>query len=125
MSDAAVTRQRIGVPGASTPQSLPMMVPDLGIDTPAVSVPNVLTGEQYQDIPPWTYRKFQLTDLLYSKVGISAATALSTFSILSVINPPFVQEKGDNPVEINKPSITALYCISLVVFLFMMVVPVV
>lgn len=100
------------------------LVPDLGIDTPRVPVPNILNQEQYQDIPVWTYRKFQLSDLFYSKIGISATTALCTFSILSVLNPPFVQEKSDNPIEINKPSFTVLYCISLVVFLFMMVVPV-
>jgi len=101
------------------------MVPDLGVDTPRVSVPSTVSKEQYQEIPAWTYRRFQVTDLLYSKVGISAGTALCTFSILSVLNPPFVQEKSDNPIEINKPSFTVLYCISLVVFLFMMIVPVV
>lgn len=100
------------------------MVPDLGVDTPAMPVPTILDQEQYQTIPAWTYKKFQLTDLFYSKVGISATTALCTFSILSVLNPPFVQEKSDNPIEINKPSVTVLYCISLVVFLFMMIVPV-
>lgn len=101
------------------------MIPDLGVDTPTVPVPNIVPKEQYQEIPAWTYRKFQLTDLFYSKVGISAGTALSAFSILSVLNPPFVQEKSDNPIEINKPSFTVLYCISLVIFLFMMVVPVI
>lgn len=113
---------------SAVPQSLSSpvpMVPDLGIDSPSVSVPNVLSREEYQHIPAWTYRKFHLTDLFYSKVGISATTALCAFSILSVLNPPFVQEKSDNPIEINKPSITVLYCISLVVFLFMMVIPVI
>lgn len=113
---------------SAVPQSLASpvpMVPDLGIDTPSVSVPNVLSREEYQQIPAWTYRKFQLTDLFYSKVGISATTALCAFSILSVLNPPFVQEKSDNPIEINKPSFTVLYCISLVVFLFMMIIPVI
>lgn len=109
---------------ADTTLPLPM-VPDLGVDTPVVPVPNILNQEQYQEIPAWTYRKFQLTDLFYSKVGISATTALCTFSILSVLNPPFVQERSDNPIEINKPSFTVLYSISLVVFLFMMVVPVI
>lgn len=118
--------ERVGAPTATVPSASPLpLVPDLGVDTPRVSVPNVLSQEQYQDIPAWTYRKFQLTDLFYSKVGISATTALCTFSILSVLNPPFVQEKSDNPIEINKPSVTVLYCISLVVFLFMMIVPVV
>lgn len=118
--------ESVSAPAPTVPSapSLPL-VPDLGVDTPRVSVPNVLSREQYQDIPAWTYRKFQLTDLFYSKVGISATTALCTFSILSVLNPPFVQEKSDNPIEINKPSFTVLYCISLVVFLFMMIVPVI
>lgn len=120
--------ESVSAPTATVPSAPPLplpLVPDLGVDTPRVSVPNVLSQEQYQDIPAWTYRKFQLTDLFYSKVGISATTALCTFSILSVLNPPFVQEKSDNPIEINKPSFTVLYCISLVVFLFMMIVPVI
>ncbi len=104
--------------------SIPM-IPELGVETPVVPVPSVLNQEQYQEIPAWTYRKFQLTDLFYSKVGISASTALCVFSILSVLNPPFVQEKSENRMEINKPSITVLYCISLVIFVFMMVVPVI
>lgn len=104
--------------------SLPM-IPDLGMDAPPVPVPDAFPKEQFQDIPAWTYRKFQLSDLLFSKVGISAATSLCAFSILSVLNPPFVQEKSENPIEINKPSFTVLYCISLAVFVFMMVVPVI
>ena len=112
---------QVGPRGTS---SLPM-IPDLGVDTPMVPVPSTVSKEQYQEIPAWTYRRFQITDLFYSKVGISATTALCTFSILSVLNPPFVQEKSENPIEINKPSFTVLYCISLVVFLFMMVVPVI
>ena len=104
--------------------SLPM-IPDLGVDAPPVPVPAVFQKEQFQEIPAWTYRKFQLSDLLYSKVGISAATSLCAFSILSVLNPPFVQEKSENPIEISKPSFTVLYCISLAVFVFMMVVPVI
>lgn len=103
--------------------SIPM-IPDLGVDTPSVAVPSVLNQEQYQQIPAWTYRKFRLVDLFYSKVGISASTALCVFSILSILNPPFVQEKSENRIEINRPSFTVLYCISLVIFLFMMVVPV-
>lgn len=118
MSNPTFSDSTPGVP------TLPM-IPDLGVDTPTVSVPNIISKEQYQEIPAWTYRKFQLSDLLYSKVGISATTSLCAFSILSVLNPPFVQEKSDNPIEINKPSFTILYSISLFVFLFMMVVPVI
>lgn len=114
----------VGQPVTTVAPNLPM-IPDLGVDTPTVPLPNIIPNEQYQEIPAWTYRKFQLTDLFYSKVGISAGTSLVTFSILSVLNPPFVQEKSENPIEINKPSFTVLYCISLVVFIFMMVVPVI
>jgi len=115
------------VPVVPVVPEVPMvpMVPDLGVDTPVVRVPNTVSNEQYQEIPAWTYRRFQLTDLFYSKVGISATTALLTFSILSVLNPPFVQEKSENPIEISKPSFTILYCISLFAFLFMMIVPVI
>lgn len=109
---------------APSPQSI--IVPDLGINnnTP-VSVPDVLsTPNQFQSIPEWTYKRFHVMDVFHSKVGISAMTSLLTFSILSIINPPFVQEDGNNPIEINKPSFPILYCISLVIFIMMMVVPV-
>lgn len=108
----------------------PTLVPDLGIKTPTVQVPNVLspvqgaTGGTYQSIPEWTYKRFQLTDIFYSKIGISAITSLLTFSILSVTNPPFVQESNENPIEISKPSLSVLYCISFVIFVMMMIIPV-
>lgn len=102
------------------------IVPDLGVpNKPLVSVPDVIsTPGQFQSIPEWTYKRFHLMDVFYSKVGISAMTSLFTFSILSIVNPPFVQEKGENPVEISKPSFPVLYCISLIIFIIMMVVPV-
>jgi len=102
------------------------IVPDLGVNTPSpVSVPTVLSNNpKFQPIPEWTYKRFQITDIFYSRVGISAITSLLTFSILSVTNPPFVQENNDNPIEISKPSLPVLYCISLVIFILMMVVPV-
>ena len=103
------------------------IVPDLGIPSRStVPVPNVLTNidSSFQPIPEWTYKRFQVTDILYSKVGISAITSLLTFSILSITNPPFVQEVNDNPIEISRPSLPVLYCISLVIFMLMMVVPV-
>lgn len=108
---------------APSPQPI---VPDLGINNEIpVSVPNVLsTPSQFQSIPEWTYKRFHVMDVFHSKVGISAMTSLLTFSILSIINPPFVQESGDNPIEISKPSFPILYCISLVIFIMMMVVPV-
>jgi hypothetical protein len=102
------------------------IVPDLGVRKPSpVSVPNVLSGNtQFQPIPEWTYRRFHVTDVFYSKVGISAMTSLLTFSVLSITNPPFVQEANDNPIEISRPSLPVLYCISLLIFVLMMVVPV-
>ena len=102
------------------------IVPDLGVKTSStVSVPNVLSSNpNFQPIPEWTYKRFQVTDIFYSKVGISAITSLLTFSVLSITNPPFVQESNDNPIEISKPSLPVLYCISLIIFILMMVVPV-
>ena len=112
-------------PLTASPVQTPI-VPDLGIpNKPIVSVPDVLSNPgQFQAIPEWTYKRFRVMDVFYSKVGISAMTSLVTFSILSIVNPPFVQEKGDNPVEISKPSFPILYCISLIIFIIMMVVPV-
>lgn len=114
-------------PVESLPVSSPI-VPDLGVKPRSpVSVPDVLSGggnSNFQPIPEWTYKRFQLTDIFYSKVGISAITSMLTFSILSITNPPFVQESNENPIEISKPSFPILYCISLIVFVIMMVVPV-
>lgn len=113
-------------PPAPFSQTAPI-VPDLGVPSRStVPVPNVLTSTDasFQPIPEWTYKRFQVTDILYSKVGISAITSLLTFSILSITNPPFVQEVNDNPIEISRPSLPVLYCISLVIFMLMMVVPV-
>jgi len=110
----------------SVPET-PAIVPNLGVaPIQPVAVPNALTpiNSQYQPVPEWTYKKFHITDIFYSKIGISSITSLLTFSILATINPPFVQETSENPIEINKPSFPILYCISLVIFVMMMVVPV-
>ena len=110
----------------SSPSPTAPIVPDLGVDSSrSVFVPTVLSNNaHFQPIPEWTYKRFHLTDIFYSKVGISAITSLLTFSVLSITNPPFVQETNDNPIEISKPSLPVLYCISLVIFILMMVVPV-
>jgi hypothetical protein len=114
------------VPSLAATPSAQIIIPDLGVaNNASVSVPNVLSNSsQFQAIPEWTYKRFHLMDVFYSKIGISAMTSLLTFSVLSIINPPFVQEKGENPIEISKPSFPILYCISLVIFIMMMVVPV-
>ena len=102
------------------------VIPDLGIrESPSVNVPSVLSGSgRFQPIPEWTYKRFHITDVFYSKIGISAMTSLMTFSVLSIMNPPFVQEHNENPIEISKPSLSVLYCISLFVFILMMTVPI-
>lgn len=122
----------VQAPSAPAPvESVTPIVPDLGVRQPsAVSVPTVLSSTnnnsnpKFQPIPEWTYKRFHVTDVFYSKIGISAITSLLTFSVLSITNPPFVQEKNENPIEISKPSLTVLYCISLIIFILMMVVPV-
>jgi len=113
-------------PSVSPSAPVAPIVPDLGVNTPSpVAVPTILSNNsKFQPIPEWTYKRFQISDIFYSRVGISAITSLLTFSILSVTNPPFVQERNDNPIEISKPSLPVLYCISLVIFILMMVVPV-
>lgn len=116
---------------SSTPSisqtATPPIVPNLGVaPTKPIEIPSALSPNPvgYEPIPEWTYKRFQLTDIFYSKIGISSITSLLTFSILATINPPFVQEKSENPIEISKPSFPILYCISLVIFVMMMVVPV-
>ena len=125
VSPSAPTAQVTQPLTASSPVVSPPIVPDLGVSPSVpVSVPNVLNNSKYQPIPEWTYRRFHIMDIFYSKIGISAITSLLTFSILSVTNPPFVQESNENPIEISRPSFSILYCISLVIFVIMMVVPV-
>lgn len=111
-----------------TTPSVPI-IPNLGIENTPLTVPTVLDKlpgqkQSFQPVAEWEYKRFKLSDIFYSKLGIATITSLSSFAILSTINPPFVQEHSDNPIEINRPSFTILYSISLVVFIIMMVVPV-
>lgn len=108
----------------------PFVVPDVDGRLPSTSqplrVPDTVSGENIQSIPDWTYKKFGVFDILHSKLGIAASTAILTFVILAYVNPPFVQEKGQmaNEIQTKKPSFKAIYGISIAVFLFLFVVPV-
>jgi len=107
--------------------SQPFMVPDINGTIPNIQplrVPENLSGENVRDIPDWTYKKFSVFDIFQSKLGISAATSMGTFALLAYMNPPFVQQKGENEIEIRKPSMAALYTLSIMVFITMMIIPV-
>jgi len=93
--------------------------------TTPIRVPDAITGDGLKKIPEWEYRKLSVWDIFHTKLGISVSASLATFFVLAYLNPPFVQEKGENSIEIRKPSMCALYTISLVVFCVLFFVPVV
>lgn len=90
-----------------------------------IRVPDAITGDSLKKIPEWEYKKLSVWDIFHTKLGISVSASLVTFFVLAYLNPPFVQEKGDNSIEIGKPSMRALYTISIVVFFVLFFVPVV
>lgn len=107
--------------------SQPFVVPDVNGKLPSIDpirVPDVVTGENVFDIPDWSYKQFSVFDIFHSKIGVSATTSILAFGILAYINPPFIQESGDNDIEIRKPSLRAMYGISFVVFLLLLLIPV-
>lgn len=107
--------------------SQPFIVPDVNGSIPSmdpIRVPDVVSGESVADIPDWTYKKFSIFDIFHSKVGISAATSILTFAFLSYLNPPFIQQNGENNIEIKKPCIRSMYVISVAVFILLMLIPV-
>lgn len=95
------------------------------ISTPSLRVPELMTGEGIKTIPDWEYRQLSVWDILHTKLGISVATSTLTFGLLVYLNPPFVQEQGDNKIEIRKPSMSAIYSIAFVVFCVVFFVPLV
>jgi hypothetical protein len=108
-------------------QQQPFVVPDIGSSippAPPIRVPDVISGESVVEIPDWTYKKFSVFDVFHSKIGVSATTAVLTFASLAYFNPPFVQQNGENDIEIRKPSLRSMYTISFVVFVLLMLVPV-
>lgn len=113
---------------SSTPQ--PFSVPttfssSVSESVPQIVVPDVINNNGIKEVEPWTYKKFSPVDILYSRFGISAITSITTFALLAYINPVFVQEDSDvnNRIEKMKPSVSTLYVISIVIFLFMMFIP--
>lgn len=97
--------------------SVPNIVP--------IIVPDVVNNNSINNVEPWVYKKFSPMDILYSRFGIATVTSLLSFAILAYTNPVFVQEESDvnNRIERMKPSISTLYVISIVIFLFMMFFP--
>lgn len=109
-------------------QKQPFIVPSTIVPempTPTIRVPDVITGESIKSIPEWEYRKFSVWDIFHSKLGISTAASILTFAVLVHGNPPFVQEGGENKIEIRKPNMTAIYTISLIVFCVLFFVPII
>ena len=71
-------------------------------------------------LPEWSYKKFEITDIFYSKLGIAATTGVLTFAILVYINPPFVQQNDGSKLEIQKPSIQIVGSLSALSFLIVL-----
>ncbi|ACH46852.1 unknown [Feldmannia species virus] len=69
---------------------------------PELVVPDAVSGNK---IPDWTYKEFEVLDLLHSKIGIAAATGILSFGILVFINPPFVQTSEGSGIEVRRPSL--------------------
>jgi len=105
--------------------SQPFVVPETGLELPQIgetmNVPNTIIGDG--EVAPWTYKKFEVTDIFHSKLGISAVTAGLVFTVLMYLNPPFTQETGNNQIETRKPCFTKLYAITIVVFVLLMLIP--
>ena len=98
------------------PDSIPAVTPNVPIRVPDVFVQDTSIGE---------YKKFGPMDIFHSKIGIAGAVSILTFAILSLVNPPFIQESnGDNRIESRKPCSKMLYIVSAIVFLFIFLVPV-
>lgn len=107
--------------------SQPFVVPDISGTIPSIEpirVPDVVSGESVTNIPDWTYKKFSVFDIFHSKLGVCATTSVLTFAFLSYLNPPFIQQRGGNDIEIRKPSLGAMYGISGAVFVLLMIIPV-
>ena len=107
-------------------QPQPFIVPGTDVKLPdlseSINIPNNIVGQG--DVPDWVYKKFEITDVFHSKIGIAAATSIISFSILMYLNPPFCQENGDNAIRSRKPCFPKLYMISLFVFILVLIIPV-
>lgn len=103
---------------------VPDSIPDLPIRTDSLRVPDTVSGPNIK-LPEWDYTNFGPFAIFHTKIGIASFASIASFGILSTLNPPFVQEShGENRIETKKPCMTILYIISLVIFIFIMIVPI-
>jgi len=100
-------------PVLALPQQV--QIPQLPAASAELSVP-AATGSM-------TYKKFQVSDIFYSKVGISILTSVASFVSLIIINPPFIHESVDDDIRCPKPNYLLAYIFSVVVFVAMMLIP--
>ena len=74
-------------------------------------------------LPEWSYKEFEVKDLLHSKIGIATTTGVLTFAILAYVNPPFVQEHGNgSTLQIQKPSVHKIGSLSAICFFIILFV---
>ena len=82
---------------------------------PSVGAFNTTIGE---------YRRFELKDIFFSKVGISIFTGFSTFCVLLLVNPIFVQNnQEEDKIQCSNPNIYIITVFSVLIVIFMMVSP--
>jgi len=103
---------------------VPDSIPVMSTPVDSLRVPDTVSGENIK-MPEWDYNNYGPFAIFHTKIGIASIASILTFGILSTLNPPFVQEsRGENRIETKKPCMTILYIVSLVVFIFIMIVPV-
>lgn len=101
---------------------VPDSIPTVTNPIDSLRVPDTVNGEITPEFDFTNYGPFAI---FHTRIGIASFASIAAFGILSTLNPPFIQEShGENRIETKKPSMTILYIISLVVFIFIMVVPV-
>jgi hypothetical protein len=91
-----------------------------------VQIPQLPASSAELSVPAagsMTYKKFQVSDIFYSKVGISIITSVASFVSLIIINPPFIHENVDDDIRCPKPNYLLAYIFSVVVFIAMMLIP--
>ena len=103
---------------------VPDSIPQISNPVDSLRVPDTVTGQNIK-MPEWDYRNYGPFAIFHTKLGIASFASIATFGILCTLNPPFVQEgHGENRIETKKPCMTILYIVSLVVFIFIMIVPI-
>ncbi len=93
---------------------IPLSVPRSTVPTQPATGFNVAMGE---------YKRFEMKDIVYSKIGISAFTSIATFCSLLFLNPIFVQGQSEEKIECLPPRIDVIIYISVLVFVAMIFLP--